>query len=167
MTEKVTDVLVSNLTEKIKGVSETLKACVDLLEAQVAEVKKPELRHGDYGLDAGGDACVACKTYREGRIIGTSGSFVHNDAEPESKNFKPETILGNIFDDLKASLQPLTEFDVQSRYAGNKMSVRVHGGRDICIVNGSVDTLLAPSQFDDFILNLRRLQHTLRSKKSD
>ena len=151
--------------ESNRANSNILSCQFDELKAALAEAKKLELRHGDYGqaYPTASFRIIAKKQHGEG--LTCVGEDRMTDYIPDGI-----TILGNIFDDLKAVAEPLTGFEVEClSHVGDKISVSLvdnetrpvfefkyyHKGKSQgnCFV-----------KIPDLILNLRRMQHTLRSK---
>ncbi len=132
--------------------------------------EKPELRHGDYGR-------ITSTVGDEDGIVIADGQheldFYGDDRNsPFVKNMihREVSVLGNIFDDLKAISEPLTEFEIMDA-RGDKLVVTINMSNELHFKikpsGNFADNCLA---FDskaakELILNLRRLQHTLRSKK--
>ena len=144
------------------------------LKSELAEAKKPELRHGDYGLGTNWgadsiDAFVYTDQSRTDKLEQEKAYYANRMGQINVDHAK-HSVLGNIFDDLKAVTEPLTGFEVEClSHMGDKISVSIvdnetrpvfefkyyHKGKSQgnCFV-----------KIPDLILNLRRMQHTLRSK---
>jgi len=80
-----------------------------------AELEKPKLRHGDYGIDVSGHSSLVVRQDASGvlRAGGSSGFYEHITIESLTES-KPDVILGNIFDDLKRNSEDLRSFTVQN-----------------------------------------------------
>ncbi len=65
-----------------------------------AEAEKPELRHGDFGYDHDGDACLNLYARDSGTFRQAGKTYLYEE-EIHTKAFQITTVLGNIFDLLK------------------------------------------------------------------
>ena len=99
------------------------------MKAQLAEaeVKKPELRHGDYGLDKDGffflreDGFLWTKYYEAGKKNCTSRSLNKTGNNSQLRVWASQ-IRGNIFDELKARQEPLKKFTMKETTAASEFS---------------------------------------------
>ena len=129
---------------------------IDKAQAELKALDKPKLRHGDYGfghiagdprLIAGSDPC----------IYGVSGS------PNTASNF--DIKLGNIFDDLAAIAEPLEEFKTKERRSFYSITCKVRNDDFIRMEDTNGDSIeISCDDLHDFILNLRRLENTLKKR---
>ncbi len=92
---------------------ETVKE-IGELQAQLAEAEKPELRDGDYGINANGLPFVICNN----RIQFEHRAGAQDSYSLPNNTVKPKHVTGNFLDDLKALAEPLKRFrlDVHEYY---------------------------------------------------
>ncbi len=92
----------------------------------IAEEKKPELRHGDYGTypDKGMNIMLLDDSNIM-RPFNRAGMMDVLLAEDEAKCYGGLDILGNIFDDLKAMSEPLTEFEIRNTESDNDRTLEI------------------------------------------
>lgn len=128
-------------------------------EAQLAEAEKPVLRHGDYGFEDNEHPTVLFRKDGKGNLKSIRESFgvnAYNDTPLHDYD-----ILGNIFADLKAIAEPLDDFEMEI----GRIYVLFSGG-DLVIKDtmndGSVH--IPKGILHDFILNLRRIEATMKAK---
>ncbi len=109
--KEIEDSIIANKASRV-----ILEASLAESKAKLAELDKPELRHGDYGFDKDDDGCMVLQLHD-----GDSGKTLHESHagsryayvnEPKGDAFVPKVKLGNIFDDLKALAEPLEEFQI-------------------------------------------------------
>ena len=140
------------------------------LKAELAEEKKPELRHGDYGITEGGYGVIDV-----GNGVDSVGYIENGDTYAVGKEqngtyaLDGSSRLGNIFDDLKAMSKPLTSFEMEEsldptynlrvKKVQGKVNLQVRRNEEFWTFR------FAGNEFHDFILKLRRLEATPRSKK--
>ncbi len=122
--------------------------------------EKPELRHGDYGIGSNWqDKDIDAFVYtRQGKV---EKAFYSNGMGQINVTHAKHPILGNIFDDLKAIAEPLTEFEVGSECFKFNAVLSKNGRFNMSTQGCWMNSVT----FDEIVLNLRRLQFTLRSKK--
>lgn len=140
------------------------------LKAELEAAKKPELRHGDYGLvkDRGNMIRFVCRDNKS-RTIDQGG---RNTFHCGDNYLQPEDVLGNFIDDLKAIAEPLSEFETNCL---SSIDDRVSLSAINDPTRGEVFELIFYQKGErkgncfvkasDFTTKTRRLQHTLRSKK--
>ncbi len=87
-------------------------------KAELEKAKKPELRHGDYGYDTNGDACIYINVHMKGL---RECCDEHLWLNARGYVGIAVTILGNIFDDLKLNSKDLGEVRVEFDKKGNKV----------------------------------------------
>lgn len=128
-----------------------------------AEEAKPELRHGDYGLDRQGFACMTIHTNGiEGlRQVGPTTSWLNANDD----DYRPKIILGNIFADIAARGEELKEFEVKGRELN--ILIRKCGGDMNCVVIklGNVHDHFNPDQLDEIISGLQKVRNYVQNRK--
>ena len=89
----------------------------------LAEEKKPELRHGNYGINDNGKKFIIL----DGVIHWEEDSYPDGQRISALPNptIRPELILGNLFDDLKAMSEPLTEFEIRNTESDNDRTLEI------------------------------------------
>lgn len=102
------------------GTLEQMDCEIESLKEQIAEEKKPKLRHGDYGLwdreaslSSDNLTFIALEVGDKLHWLSkdNSNSTYKKDCGPvDYKNLDDFVKLGNIFDDLKALQEDVTEF---------------------------------------------------------
>ena len=102
------------------------KMMITNAEAELAELDKPKLRHGDYFGD-GLTRLVVLEAYdQEGvwNFIHKDGSCDHRSEKEVLSHIGKLPHLGNIFDDLAEMVKPLNEFktDVHTYRIDKKMA---------------------------------------------
>ena len=102
------DEIQHKLEQAVKDVAK-LQVEVEVLEMQLAKVKKPKPRHGDFGYGTTGGPRIAL-SHNFGFVTAGDGSLYDHEYE----DYNPNPVLGNIFDLLKEWSEDLTffEFDV-------------------------------------------------------
>ena len=130
----------------------------DALETQLAEAEKPELRHGDIRLwNPSGDIGIVDMSEPNPHMIWESHDL-RNAKNKDNILSQSKSIgtLQEIFDDLKALSEPLTEFFL--------------GPQLFSVDDGNIRTAGCIYQTDRiriFIDDLRRLLHTAEQAKND
>ena len=103
-----------NEREIIEKQIEDHQKVVDEAKQRLADLDKPQLRHGDYGYDEDGDPRITLTEWEAGRFTFAGDySLVKRDLKSEL-TVKYKT--GNIFDDLKRNSNDLTEFYGSGQY---------------------------------------------------
>ncbi len=158
-----------------------VKSCKKQLrqaESDLAEAEEPKLRKGDYGTKSMLRFVVVAINDRVVTFL-WEGVCDKNQWETEwdlSDINDFFVFLGNIFDDLKAMAEDLTEFTMDGDAKGQKVVV----GQTVQPVDSiyirtehtqdeGEDFLLLHlnlSNFSAFILNLRRMEATLKRKQN-
>ena len=137
-----------------------IKTCItnykaDLAEAEkeLTELEKPELKHGDYGLTERDCPRIELIHNNESWHVGETG----NMDNARVSNHPADTILGNIFADLKALSEPLEEFELEN---GKHIAIsgRWYDSGNLRIHQGTEFIVIAKKSIPEFILNLRRMQ---------
>ena len=130
------------------------QADIDKAEKELAELEKPELRHGDYGLHGkGGDNWI--KIQNKLHYIGNDNYF--GDCGIAESAYAPNKV-GNLIADLKSLSEPLAEFELST---GQLSAVKCFWGSDPDILNirqGNDLIAVHKNWLLKFILNLRRMQ---------
>ena len=104
------------LMDSATGSIRTLQRVIDRVNLEITTIskkieaeKKPELRHGDYGYDKdGGFRIMISHDFK----LYTAGDGCLHDANLGCYDLV--VVLGNIFDDLKATQEDVTEFTFTS-----------------------------------------------------
>ncbi len=92
------------------------------LNAELANLDKPKLRHGDYGY---GEAKWPRLTLKADSDKMFSAGNNCCEAEKDEYQNHPTIILGNIFDDLKRNSEDLEEFEVKSKRTSGKFRAKL------------------------------------------
>lgn len=141
----------------------------DKKECKCKSLDKPEvLRHGDYGLNEYNNAGLIVKLDLQGVKVADK-DYVFESEGAKGNAYRPTIILGNIFDDLAALSEPLREFKmkesfdprytIDGEFVNGKVNVRI-------TAHGNTKTFRFTNQeLHDFILNLRRMEVTLKGKE--
>lgn len=72
--------------------------------------KKPELRHGDYGLDDSNTPCLSLYSSTQGGLREMGPACFHDNCGSNATQ-RPDNKFGNIFDELKELVEPLDVFN--------------------------------------------------------
>jgi hypothetical protein len=118
-----------------------------------AEKSKPKLRHGDYGYC--GKPNIYNMYFVDGRPVRPFGISDNGGQEFIDEPIHEFKAVGNIFDDLKALSEPLEEYET-----GAGMKVKLTNDGDLSFSCTYVVNRNIPA----FILNLRRMEATLKQK---
>ncbi len=115
----------------------SLMETINKLKAEIAAAEKPKLRHGDYGYDVGGKPCAAMRYYDDPgkKLRAVSTTCIHTVDCSEHTECVPKTVIGNIFDDLKAMKEDLTEFEIEREVHNGEMQAYLghsHGSDCSC-----------------------------------
>ncbi len=143
------------------------------LKAELEAAKKPELRHGDiraFGISS--EMGILDLSEPQHHVIWKNGDK-RNCASADKSELV--STISEVFDDLKALSESLTEFEIRNRDRDNDRSLKIeltdYGHVRISIKpdGGATGRQFTVSCRDlsDLSMAVRRLQHTLRSKKSD
>jgi hypothetical protein len=147
---------------------------IEALKAKLAEEQKPKLRHGDYGYDKDGDPCLylcaQSKDRGDGPMRRCSSAWLY-EYEITGDNFKIVTVIGNIFDDLKALQEDVTEFKVGN---GEGIGDEADGyfnarfdGRHVWLKVDDDGLYFEPEDISIIILNLRQMEATLKRRSKN
>jgi hypothetical protein len=130
------------------------------LQRQIEAEGKVELRHGDYGFHGDGDMWVVLMRKKGLEMFG-SNSGSGRDANIPA--FDSYVKAGNIFDDLKAMQEDVTEFEIETGINQNKIKVD-STGKHFRIVDKYTGghLAIAAENLPDFILKLRQMQAYLK-----
>ena len=134
----------------VKVVREHLAA----LEAKLAEAEKPELRHGDYGIDEDNGSFVVVD---QSGLFGTPKAFFENGSGmvEADKNMSSDLRLGNIYKCIAALKEPLKEFRVCN------LNIKVNGCGNIQLESDDKRILYITSgQWHEFLAKFQRLVFT-------
>ena len=141
---------------------------VKSLKQQITEEKKPKLRHGRCGITSLGEPYITIGNGVDAVIYLEDGERDPVGRKQNGKSRDTATILFEAFDDLTALSKPLTEFEMYSQKSKRNLSIsgpNADGDVYVEIQEREISTrtlgiLRVP--LDEFILNLRRLQATLK-----
>ena len=133
-------------------------------EKQIAEEKKPKLRHGDYGFSDRQDTTHLVIADNTGALRWTNFTGGYDGERVKKGDHARHFVrIGNIFDGLTVLSKPLTEFEMN----GKGYKLEVIAGEDnvrftVNAGNSNLSTFIPLENFDELILNLRRIQATLK-----
>ena len=153
-----------NRTEQKSNEANGEKLAIELkeLKAELKAADMPEFRHGDYGVWLATNQCFTVDM-SEGGVIHLLwvGGEKRNTWSTNSRVLKKNAIiLGNIFDDLKALKEPLTEFEVDGcEFKLNRMAVGIKTR------GSSFWDVFSLDEAEEMASNLKRLVYTARSEK--
>jgi len=123
---------------------------ISRLKAELAEAKKPKLRHEDYGITTAGNPWIKIR----------EDVFWLNEGSIESPTEMPlsyfSNTFGNLGDDLKAIQEPLEEFSI------GWLNFKWDEDGELSLDG---DSYIDPDDIAEFILNLRRMEATMKAKK--
>jgi len=137
------------------------------LKADLAEAKKPELKSGDIWEDGAlvlylNEWLIKNRGSQKGRIVDCQGDIMPNF---DKSYYRGQPIIANLKDilaDLKATSEPLEEFEVdECRF---KISDRGCVHLDPYI-GGASRRIFTPAEFDKLADGVRRMQRTLKAKQ--
>jgi len=98
--------------EELKEHKQTTDDRIAELEQQIAEAKKPKLRHGDYGFGGnwatGPNAFIYTDQSRNAEERESEKAYYDNRMGQINVNHAKHPVLGNIFDDLAAMAEDVT-----------------------------------------------------------
>ncbi len=145
-----------------------------LVDMQVTEAEKPELREGGYGRDDNGpfflweSSCLWNKQYGPGRNTCISRSLNKKGNDRELALWATQ-VTGNILDDLTAMSEELTEFDLVD-FNDLDISFKLHENPEIGVeivwpVHAS-NVYLRAKNLHGLILYLRRMEATHEREKN-
>ncbi len=135
------------------------EGCIKSLRADLAEAEQPELEHLDFG-DNGDDKWI--KIFGDIHWIGRYEQE-HSGRPDETFVESRQGNLGNIFDELKARAEPLTEFEFKNGVYMAITGVWGNGSLQISDKDGYV--VIQKENLPAFILNLQRLYYTAMRNK--
>ncbi|HDZ86393.1 hypothetical protein LCGC14_0619340 [marine sediment metagenome] len=152
-----------------QAVCDYIQGVIDGLEKKIAEEKKPDLRHGDEYHD-GCNGVVLLKKGNMWRMEYNSETYTESNKRDMLSRIKAigYILVGNIFDkldDLTVLSEPLTEFEIADNPSnfGLKVDDRGH----FISFKGDLGSVqVRYEDFDEFILNIRRMQATLKKSPS-
>jgi len=87
---------------------------IESLLAEIEAEKEPVLRHGDYGISRIGFPGMVVRERHGGTLRTADSDYIFPNETVEENSFSPELLLGNIFDDLKAMQEDVTEFEMEA-----------------------------------------------------
>ena len=137
------------------------------IEGKIVE-EKPELKHGDYGVDEDNDPCFMVGTQKAGSPTGLV-SVGKGAIAPPNATYKTRVVYGNLIDDLKAMSEDVGGFEVESYEKGEDVydpfEVYIDDG-DVVIDYDTAELSIPPVQLHDFILKLRQMEATLKRRQN-
>jgi hypothetical protein len=144
---------------------------IEELEQLIAEEQKPKLRHGDYGYFLSGARWLIIKRNEILEISGgCSASGMKASALP---SYDRDGYVGNIFDDLAAMQEDVTEFEVKSP-SHQTTGYLVHGRQsgdgngfilEVTNYDGKYQSVRLDSpQMKKLALKLRQMEATLKRR---
>jgi hypothetical protein len=143
---------------------EAEKKVVDYIQGVIdgKKAKKPKLRHGDYGYNAGTPESAMAVRLLNGTMTAMTAHGVISDLELPLMN-EPKVVLGNIFDDLTALSEDVTEFEIADE-DGDIIEVnassRYSGGVHLKAAQHGVT--LTAKKVRRLILKLQQVEATLK-----
>ena len=145
------------LTDQAKS-KDMFDALVDELKQAIAVEAKPKLRHGDYRLAKHGGSPRLYIKGSDGDMCWCDNDAVKGSLTAGSDN-EP---FGNIFDDLTAMQEDVTEFTA----GGNNFTFTTSGGIHIEDDNDMEAVVIKSEDIPAVILGLRQMQATQRRKEA-
>ena len=154
--------------ESNRANSNILSHQLEELKKELAESKKPKLRHGDYGYGSNWredaiDAFVYTIQSGQGKAFYASGMGQIDT------NQSKHPVLGNIFDDLTAMQEEVTEFETNCCLENkHELSVTTSSttNRTVFTTTNGIDIYVELEDMPSLIRNLQCVMATLkRSKK--
>ena len=148
----------------------SIRKNIKKLQAQLAEAEKPKLRHGDCSLSRMGEPAVFIGNGREAVAYYEDG---HSEPCGEWQNgtyaIDGRGFRFNIFKEMQAQSEPLKEFEMNCDCGGSdKIKITaLPGCCDECVyikINNSNSIHLHGNNLHKLILNLRRMEATLKAK---
>lgn len=136
---------------------------IALIEEQIAEEAKPKLRHGDY-WPINGSYQIVLKRDSDLELFGDRSGC---GMRPGISNLELRT--GNIFDDLKALQEDVTEFEIEEskKHYSLKASLYTASDGGVQLVDSSGHEIGIDSAIlSAFILKLRQMEATLKREQA-
>ena len=143
----------ANTQQCLKAIGEDIEAVranktkavakIKEIEAKLAAEQKPKLRHGDYGVFDDIKFTVT-------EVTETRASFLWQTCHEWSTSLRLTcyqidklVVLGNIFDDIKALQEDVTEFETVNRWGDRKIRAKICDGTvEFRIKGGSAPDVL-------------------------
>ena len=163
---KVLQVDIKENLQLLTGLAGRIKVSIAALETTLAEVDKPELRHGDYGYEP----TMGERIYMKG--LGGPNRYAYGRGM-WNKNLKAENIagrldqkgaiiLGNIFDDLKELAKPLKVFHLLDPQNDRTIFFKAHSDNLYVAINNpdGIKVIDINIPLRQAVKVLRRLLHT-------
>lgn len=137
---------------------------IEELKATLAEEQKLKLRHGDYGFGTNwdcndADAFVFTHQTSEEKSFYASGMGQIN-TDPDK-----HPVLGNIFDDLKAMQEDVTEFEIEGYYDGEVVKFKLTTDGRVLVRFKNNTLYIHKEQLGGHALKLRQMQATLKRRQ--
>jgi hypothetical protein len=158
-------------TDAESKVCDYIQGVIDKKLAALAEEKKLELRHGDYGyllLDKKEvDPKLFIRQEHNINAIKPNGGCSNSDA---NRGVADYSISGNIFDDLKAMQEDVAieeKFNINCAYVPKDTLTYFFNDQGVWIqFNKGRQVKLSADSLSDFILKLRQMQATLKRQEA-
>ena len=148
--------------EQVDKDIEALLANKAEIEAEIEAEKKPKLRHGDYGMcvEAGKDRRIVIN--HEFKLVTAGDGCLH---DYEDDRYNPNPVLGNIFDDLEAMQEDVTQFKMENGGLCNLSANYTSIGNLLIKQTDGESIVIHKAQIDTFILKLRQMEATLKRRQ--
>ena len=143
---------------------------MDKAKKDLEALDKPELRHGDYGISSQGVGTIVMGNGTQAIDHRGDGATCDIGRRQGGKYATDSNsrLLGNIFDDLAAISEPLEEFETKdSDGLGNELYAGYSCKKTQIFfqVNEETHFYMNIDILPDFILNLRRMEATLKARE--
>ena len=139
------------------------------LAAELAEAKKPKMRHGDYGRSDRQDTTHLVISDSAGALRWSDFTGGYYEKRVEDGDHASHFIRsGNIFDDLAALQEDLTEFEMEASGAdGRGIFIKAKSKNFIKIgLVGKGDYAYDLKELEEYSLNIRKVIATLKRNEA-
>ena len=138
---------------------------IESLLAEIEAEKEPELRHGDYGISRIGFPGMVVRERHGGTLRTADSDYIFPNETVEENSFSPELLLGNVFDDLNAMQEDVTEFGFDETRRAYRFNVE-DGRHCIWLKDGlGAEIHIDKKDIPTFILKLRQMEATLERRQ--
>jgi len=137
----------------MNGIDSKFDEALGKINAQIAEAENPKLRHGDYGIDETNERFVVAE---QSTLVGSPKAFYADQGGQRraDEHIPSKYRLGNIFDDLKALQEEVTEFDL-GKYTG------YWSGVGCLVIKDAIEKIvIEPDSINEFIRKLSQMWAT-------